>query len=48
MVVRGAVGLARPAPQGHVDDNELAVVPLLQLQRSAGFRPVVIQRWLRG
>jgi hypothetical protein len=48
MVVREAVGLAQPAPQDHVHDNELSVVPLIQLQRSAGFRPVVIERWLRG
>jgi hypothetical protein len=41
MVVREAVGLAQPAPQDHVHDNELSVVPLIQLQRSAGFRPVV-------
>jgi adenylate cyclase len=47
MVVREAFGLAEPAPEDHVHHNELSVVPLLQLQLSKGFRPVVIERWLR-
>jgi class 3 adenylate cyclase len=47
MVVREAVGFAEPRPEDHVHDNELSVVPLLQLQLSEGFRPVVIERWLR-
>jgi class 3 adenylate cyclase len=47
MVVREAVGFAEPRPEDHVHDNELAVVPLIQLQLSEGFRPVVIERWLR-
>jgi class 3 adenylate cyclase len=47
MVVREAVGFAEPRPQDHVHDNELSVVPLIQLQLSEGFRPVVIERWLR-
>jgi adenylate cyclase len=47
MVVREAVGFAEPRPEDHVQDNELSVVPLLQLQLSEGFRPVVIERWLR-
>jgi adenylate cyclase len=46
-VVREAVGFAEPGPQDQVHDNELSVVPLLQLQLSKGFRPVVIERWLR-
>jgi adenylate cyclase len=46
-VVREAFGLAEPGPDDHVHDNELSVVPLLQLQLSKGFRPVVIERWLR-
>jgi adenylate cyclase len=46
-VVREAVGFAQPRPQDHVHDNELSVVPLLQLQLSQGFRPGVIERWLR-
>ena len=47
MVVREAFGFAEPQPQDHVHQNELSVVPLLQLQLSKGFRPVVIERWLR-
>jgi adenylate cyclase len=47
VVVREAFGFAEPGPQDHVHDNELSVVPLLQLQLSEGFRPVVIERWLR-
>jgi adenylate cyclase len=47
MVVREAVGFAEPRPQDHVYQNELSVVPLLQLQLSKGFRPVIIERWLR-
>jgi adenylate cyclase len=47
LVVREALGFAEPRPQDHVQDNELSVVPLLQLQLSKGLRPVVIERWLR-
>jgi adenylate cyclase len=47
MAVREAFGLAEPRPEDTVHHNELSVVPLIQLQLSKGFRPVVIQRWLR-
>jgi adenylate cyclase len=47
MVVREAVGFAEPHPQDTVHHNELSVVPLIQLQLDKGFRPVVIERWLR-
>jgi adenylate cyclase len=47
LVVREAFGFAEPHPEDHVHDNELSVVPLVQLQLSKGFRPVVIERWLR-
>jgi class 3 adenylate cyclase len=47
MVVREAGGFAEPRPKDHVHDNELSVVPLIQLQLAKGFRPVVIERWLR-
>jgi adenylate cyclase len=46
-VVREAVGFAAPGPEDHVHHHELSVVPLLQLQLAKGFRPVVIERWLR-
>ena len=47
MVVREAFGFAEPHPEDTLHHNELSVVPLLQLQLSNGFRPVVIERWLR-
>jgi adenylate cyclase len=47
MVVREAVGFAEPRPQDHVREDELSVVPLIQLQLAEGVRPVVIERWLR-
>jgi adenylate cyclase len=47
MVVREAFGFAEPRPQDHLHHNELSIVPLIQLQLSKGFRPVVIERWLR-
>jgi adenylate cyclase len=46
-VVREAVGFAEPAPQDTVREDELSIVPLIQLQLSKGFRPMVIERWLR-
>jgi adenylate cyclase len=47
MVVREAVGFAEPAPQDTVREDELSVVPLIQLQLAKGFRPPVIESWLR-
>jgi adenylate cyclase len=47
MVVREVFGFAEPHPEDTLHHNELSVVPLIQLQLSKGFRPVVIERWLR-
>ena len=47
MVVREAVGFAEPRPEDTVREDELSVVPLIQLQLAKGFRRVVIERWLR-
>lgn len=47
MVVREAVGFAEPRPQDLVRQDELSIVPLIELMLSSGFRPVVIERWLR-
>ena len=47
MVVREAFGFAEPRPQDHVHQNELKVVPAIEIQLAKGFRPVVIERWLR-
>src|ERR671931_855596 len=46
-VVREAVGFAEPQPEDHVREDELAVVPAIELQLSSGLRPVMIARWLR-
>jgi adenylate cyclase len=47
MVVREAVGFAEPRPEDLVREDELSVVPVIELQLLSGFRPVVIERWLR-
>jgi adenylate cyclase len=46
-VVREAVGFAEPRPEDQVREDELSVVPAIELALSKGFRPVVIERWLR-
>jgi adenylate cyclase len=46
-VVREAVGFAEPQPDDDVREDELSVVQAIELQLSKGFRPVVIERWLR-
>jgi Adenylate cyclase regulatory domain len=47
MVVREAYGFAEPRPEDLVHQNELKVVPVIELQLSEGFDPGVIERWLR-
>jgi class 3 adenylate cyclase len=47
LVVREAVGFAEPRPEDTVREDELSVVPVIELQLAKGFRPVVIERWLR-
>jgi adenylate cyclase len=47
MVVREAFGFAEPRPEDPVREGELSVVPMIELQLAKGFRPVVIERWLR-
>jgi adenylate cyclase len=47
MVVREAVGFAAPRPEDTLREDELSVVSAIQLQLAKGFRPVVIERWLR-
>ena len=46
-VIREAVGFAEPRPEDLVREDELSVVPAIELQLANGFRPVVIERWLR-
>jgi adenylate cyclase len=46
-LVREALGLAEPRPEDYVREDEMTVVSAIELQLSTGFRPVVIERWLR-
>ena len=46
-VVREAMGFADPRPGDHVRVDELSVVPAIELQLKMGFRPAVIEGWLR-
>jgi adenylate cyclase len=46
-VVREAIGFAEPRPEDRLREDELSVVRAIELQLSEGFRPVVIERWLR-
>jgi adenylate cyclase len=46
-VVREAFGFAEPRPDDYVREGELSVVRTIELQLSMGFRPVVVERWLR-
>jgi adenylate cyclase len=47
LVVREAVGFAEPRPQDTVREDELSVVSAIEVELAKGFRPVVIERWLR-
>jgi len=48
LVVREAHGFAEPRPEDHVREDELAVVPTIELQLSSGIRPEGIERLLRA
>jgi adenylate cyclase len=47
LVIREAAGFAEPRPTDRVRENELLIVPLIEAQVAEGFRPRVIERWLR-
>ena len=47
MVIREAAGFAEPQPTDRVRENEHLIAPLIQAQVAVGFRPPVIERWLR-
>lgn len=47
MALREAVGGKQATPQDRVRDDELAIVPLLELQHRHGFRPIAMERALR-
>jgi class 3 adenylate cyclase/DNA-binding transcriptional MerR regulator len=46
-VIREAIGMAPPSPDDRLREDEMAIVPFIQLQLSTGFRPVAIERLLR-
>jgi hypothetical protein len=41
------MGLAQAEADDHVRQDELSVVPIIELQLSRGFDPAVVERWLR-
>ena len=47
MVVRESIGMAQPSPDDRMREDELGVVPFLELQIASGFRPPAIERLLR-
>src|SRR5438552_16093276 len=47
MLVREGIGMAQPSPDDRMRDDELAIVPFLQLQADLGFRRIAIERLLR-
>jgi adenylate cyclase len=46
-VVREAVGMAPPSPDGRLREDEMAIVRFIELQLAEGFRPAAIERVLR-
>jgi adenylate cyclase len=46
-VIREAIGMAEPSPEDRLREDETAIVPWVELQLAAGFRPVAIERLLR-
>jgi adenylate cyclase len=47
MTVRVAIGLAEPSPDDPMREDEMEVVPILELATRHGFRPVATERLLR-
>jgi len=46
-VVREAIGMAEPSPDDRIREDEMTIVPFIELQVSEGFRPAAIERLLR-
>jgi adenylate cyclase len=46
-VVRESLGYAEPSPDDLLRDDEIAIVPFVELQVAVGFRPGAIERLLR-
>jgi adenylate cyclase len=47
MVVREAIGMAQPSPDDRLRDDEMAIVPFIELQLAEGFRTPAIERLIR-
>jgi adenylate cyclase len=47
MVIREAIGMAQPSADDRLREDEMAIVPFIELQVAEGFRPVAIERLLR-
>jgi class 3 adenylate cyclase len=47
MVIREAIGMAQPSPDDRLREDEMAIVPFIELQVAEGFRPAAIERLLR-
>ena len=45
--LREAVGMALPSPDDRLREDEIAIVPFIELQIAEGFRPAAIERVLR-
>jgi adenylate cyclase len=45
--IREAVGMAEPSPDDRLREDEMAIVPFIELQVAEGFRPAAIERLLR-
>jgi adenylate cyclase len=47
MAIRESIGMAQPSPDDRMREDELEVVPFLELQMASGFRTPAIERLLR-
>ena len=45
--IREAIGMALPSPDDRLREDEMAIVPFIELQVAEGFRPAAIERLLR-
>jgi len=46
-LIRESMGMSQPSPDDQLREDEMAIVPLVELQVANGFRPVAIDRLLR-
>jgi adenylate cyclase len=46
-LIREAIGMAQPSPDERLREDEMAIVPFIEIQVSEGFRPAAIERLLR-